>query len=195
LRAGRDWWSLTPPRQPDLPVVKNTAWSRTPLDRFVLARLEAAGLEPAQEADRATFIRRATLDVHGLPPTPEEIAAFVADDSPDAYEKLVDRLPASPRYGERWARHWLDVVRFGESDGYEKNLPRPNAWPYRDWVIGAINDDLPYPEFILQQLAGDQVGVDAATGYLVGGTHDEVTSPDPELWTTWFRPRRPRSWD
>jgi hypothetical protein len=154
---------------------------RTPLDAFVLARLEAAGLEPAAEADRATFIRRAYLDLLGLPPTPEAIVAFVADTSPDAYEKLVDALLASPRYGERWARHWLDVVRFGESDGYEKNMPRPGAWPYRDWVIQAFNNDLPYPQFILYQLAGEQFGVDEATGYLVGGTHDEVSSPDLEL--------------
>ncbi len=180
-RAGRDWWSLEVPRQPAIPSVKQDGWVRTPVDSFVLARLEAAQLEPAPEADRATFIRRAMLDLHGLPPTPEEIAAFVADTSPDAYEQLVDRLLASPRYGERWARHWLDIVRFGESDGYEKNLPRPNAWPYRDWVIAAFNDDLAYPEFIFRQLAGDQVEDDAATGYLVGGTHDEVASPDPEL--------------
>lgn len=181
LRGGRDWWSLKAPVSQPIPAVQTSSWVRTPLDAFIIARLEKANLKPAPEADRATFIRRATLDVHGLPPTPEEIAAFVADDSNDAYEKLVDRLLASPRYGERWARHWLDVVRFGESDGYETNKPRANAWPYRDWVIDAFNRDLPYPEFVLHQLAGDQTGVDAATGYLVGGTHDQVKSPDIEL--------------
>ncbi len=181
LRGGRDWWSLKPPVSQPIPSVQTAGWVRTPLDAFILARLEKATLKPASEADRATFIRRATLDVHGLPPTPEEIATFVADNSSDAYEKLVDRLLASPRYGERWARHWLDVVRFGESDGYETNKPRANAWPYRDWVIDAFNRDLPYPEFVLHQLAGDQTGVDAATGYLVGGTHDQVKSPDIEL--------------
>jgi hypothetical protein len=180
-RAGRDWWSLKPPVAPAVPNVKHAERVRTPLDAFVLARLEGAGLEPAAEADRAMFIRRAYLDLLGLPPSPEAIAAFVADASPDAYEKLVDSLLASPRYGERWGRHWLDVVRFGESDGYEKNMPRPGAWPYRDWVIQAFNNDLPYPLFILYQLAGDQFGVDEGTGYLVGGTHDEVTSPDLEL--------------
>ncbi len=181
VRAGRDWWSLKVPQQPAIPSVRHSERVRTPLDAFILSRLEAAGLEPAPEAERATFVRRATLDLHGLPPTPEEIADFVDDTSSDAYEKLIDRLLASPRYGERWARHWLDVVRFGESDGYEKNMPRANAWPYRDWVIAAFNNDLAYPEFILRQLAGDQVGDDAATGFLVGGTHDEVASPDPEL--------------
>jgi hypothetical protein len=180
-RAGRDWWSLKAPIAPAIPIVKHADLVRTPLDAFVLARLKAANLEPAPETDRTTFLRRAKLDLLGLPPTPEEIAAFVGDTSPDAYEKLVDSLLASPRYGERWARHWLDVVRFGESDGYEKNMPRPGAWPYRDWVIQSLNNDLPYPEFILYQLAGDQFGVDEATGYLVGGTHDEVASPDPEL--------------
>jgi hypothetical protein len=177
-RAGLDWWSLQTPRPPAVPAVARADRVRTPIDRFVLARLEAAGLEPAPQADRATLIRRAALDLLGLPPSPEEVAAFAADQAPDAYEKLVDRLLASPHYGERWARHWLDVVRFGESNGYETNTARPNAWPYRDWVIAAFNDDLPYPQFILRQLAGDQLEVDAATGFLVGGAHDTVQSPD-----------------
>ncbi len=181
LRAGRDWWSLAPPHRPAVPKVEHAEQVRTPIDAFVIARLEQAGLAPAREADRATFIRRASLDLLGLPPTRDEIEAFVADTSLDAYEKLIDRLLASPHYGERWGRHWLDVVRFGESDGYEKNLPRENAWPYRDWVIAALNNDLPYPQFILAQLAGDQIGVDAATGFLVGGAHDSVSSPDVEL--------------
>jgi mono/diheme cytochrome c family protein len=180
-RAGRDWWSLKAVQRPPLPAVRNARWVRTPIDAFVLAALEAAGLEPSAEADRATFIRRASFDLLGLPPTQAEIVAFVADRAPDAYERLVDRMLASPRYGERWARHWLDVVRFGESNGYETNTARPNAWPYRDWLIGALNDDLPYDRFVLAQLAGDQVGQDAATGYLVAGAHDIVGSPDVEL--------------
>ena len=150
--------------------------------RLRLGRARSAGLDAFGRCrPRATLIRRATLDLLGLPPTPEEIEQFVADPAPDAYERLVDRLLASPRYGERWARHWLDVVRFGESNGYETNTARPNAWPYRDWVIQAFNDDMPYRQFIFEQLAGDQVGVDAATGFLVGGAHDTVGSPDVEL--------------
>ena len=181
VRAGRDWWSLAKPQRPAVPAVRQAERVRTPIDAFVLAGLEQQGLHPSAEADRATFIRRAALDLLGLPPTREEIERFVADPAPDAYEKLVDRLLASPHYGERWARHWLDVVRFGESNGYETNTARPNAWPYRDWVIQAINDDLPYPQFVMQQLAGDQLGIDAATGFLVGGAHDVVGSPDVEL--------------
>jgi hypothetical protein len=180
-RAGRDWWSLRPPRRATLPSVKQHDRVRTPIDAFVLAKLEAAGLAFSDDADRATFIRRASFDLLGLPPTRDQIEQFVSDPRPDAYERLVDRLLASPRYGERWARHWLDVVRFGESNGYETNTARPNAWPYRDWVIRALNDDVDYRDFILQQLAGDQVGVDAATGFLVGGAHDTVGSPDVEL--------------
>jgi hypothetical protein len=168
-RAGRDWWSLKPPAHPELPKVKNAVWVRTPIDEFVLAKLEQHGLRPSPEADRATLIRRATLDVLGLPPSPEEVQAFVADKSPDAYDRLVDRLLASPHYGECWARHWLDVVRFAESTGFENNLSRPNAWPFRDYVIESFNSDKPYTQFITEQLAGDQVGADVATGFLVAG--------------------------
>jgi hypothetical protein len=180
-RAGRDWWSLVPPQPVAIPPVADPSRLRTPIDVLVAARLDKSGLSLSDEADRATLIRRATLDLVGLPPEPEEIERFVADTSPDAYERLVDRLLASPRYGERWARHWLDVVRFGESNGYETNTARENAWPYRDWVIQAFNDDLDYRQFITAQLAGDQQGVDAATGFLVGGAHDTVSSPDAEL--------------
>lgn len=173
-RAGLDWWSLKPPMPSQVPQPLKAAWVRTPIDAFIAQKLEAQGLVPAPEAERATFLRRAKFDLLGLPPTPEEIDQFVADEAPDAYERLIDCLLASPHYGERWGRHWLDVVRFGESDGYETNKPRPNAWPYRDWVINAFNIDLPYPRFVLEQLAGDQFGSDAATGFLVGGTHDVV---------------------
>src|SRR5207244_2148819 len=131
---------------------------RTPVDEFILAKLEAHGLEPAPEADRPTLIRRATFDLLGLPPTPEEIQAFLGDPDPRAYERLIDRLLASPHYGERWARHWLDVVRFAESHGYEMNTLRPNAWPYRDYVIRAFNRDIPFPRFVREQLAGGVVG-------------------------------------
>lgn len=151
------------------------------LDGYIEGRLTAAGLVRSPEADRRTLLRRLSFDVTGLPPSPEEMAAFVSDPDPLAYEKQVERLLASPRYGERWARHWLDVVRFAESDGYEKNTPRPNAWPYRDYVIRALNEDLPYNRFILEQLAGDTCGVDEATGFIVGGPTDTVKSPDPIL--------------
>jgi hypothetical protein len=178
-RAGTDWWSLQPIRRVAPPSVHRRGWVRTPIDPFILAKLEARGLDPGPEADRVTLIRRATFDLLGLPPTPEEIQAFLADPDPRAYERLIDRLLASPHYGERWARHWLDVVRFAESHGYEMNTLRPNAWPYRDYVIRAFNRDTPYPQFILEQLAGDTLaGADfltqSATGFLVGGAHDMV---------------------
>src|SRR6185295_3611678 len=127
------------------------------------------------------LVRRLYFDVIGLPPTPEEALAFENDPARDAVEKLVDRLLASPRYGERWARHWLDVVRFAESHGFEMNQARPNAWPYRDYVIRAFNDDLPYNRFVRDQIAGDASGADEATGFLVGGPWDQVKSPDPVL--------------
>ncbi len=138
-------------------------------------------LRNAAEADRVTLFRRLSFDLVGLSPTPDEVAEFVADARPDAYERLVDRLLASPHFGERWARHWLDVVRFAESDGFETNQPRPNAWPYRDYVIRAFNDDKPFSQFVTEQLAGDMLGADEATGFIVGGTFDRVKSPDPGL--------------
>jgi hypothetical protein len=180
-RGGRDWWSLKPPVRPTVPTVKNPSWIRTPVDAFVLAKLEERGLEPSPEADRATLIRRATLDLLGLPPSPDKVREFVADKSPDAYERLIDRLLASPHYGERWGRHWMDVVRFAESDGKETNQHRDNAWPYRDYVIDSFNADKPYTQFITEQLAGDQMGAGAATGFLVAGATDNVKSPDVEL--------------
>ncbi len=178
-RAGPDWWSLQPIGHPVPPAVKDATWPRNPIDAFLLAKLEANGLRQAPEADRATLIRRAAFDLTGLPPSPAEIDAFVNDPAPDAYEHLIDRLLESPRYGERWGRHWLDVARFGESHGYETNQLRPNAWPYRDWVIRAFNEDLPFARFVTAQFAGDTL-TDAdwltrsATGFLVGGGHDVV---------------------
>jgi hypothetical protein len=176
-RAGYDWWALRPLETPALPVPRRPA--RHPIDAFVLERLEAAKLEPSPPAERRALIRRLSFDLLGLPPTPEDVQAFVADPAEDAFERLVDRYLASPHYGERWARHWLDVVRFGESNGFERDLPRDNAWPYRDWVIQALNADLPYDEFVRFQIAGDLIkpgDPDAliATGFLVAGPHDTV---------------------
>ncbi len=182
-RAGYDWWSLRPVRRPELPTVHETSWPRNPIDRFLLARLESAGLKPSPEADRRTLIRRLSFDLIGLPPEPEEVEAFVHDADPLAYEKLVDRLLASPHYGERWARHWLDVARFGESDGFEKNTPRRDAWPYRDWLIRSLNADMPYDHFARLQIAGDVLvpgDADAATatGFLVAGLHNTILGND-----------------
>ncbi len=147
-RAGADWWSLRPIRRVAPPAVARDrcgAGSARRSTRSSSPGSRPPGSAPAPEADRATLIRRVTFDLTGLPPTPEQVDAFVADPDPTAYETLVDRLLASPQYGERWGRHWLDVVRFGESEGYETNLPRPSAWPYRDYVIRAFNRDTPFP--------------------------------------------------
>jgi mono/diheme cytochrome c family protein len=179
--AADEHWSLRPVSRPPLATVNRDQWCRTVIDRFVLARLEQAGLGPSPEADRLTLCRRLYFALAGLPPSPEEAGEFAADTSADAVERLADRLLASPRYGERIARHWLDVVRFAESHGFEMNQPRPNAWPYRDYVIAAFNADLPYDQFVRQQIAGDQLGADQATGFLVAGPWDQVKSPDPVL--------------
>lgn len=178
-RAGFDWWSLQPVTRPAVPEVRQQAWLRNAIDAFVLRTLEKRGLTPAPETDRATFLRRAKFDLLGLPPEPGEIDAFVNDRSLDAFVKLIDRLLASPHYGERWGRHWLDVVRYGESDGFENDKFRDHAWPYRDFVIQSFNADKPYPLFIQQQLAGDVLqpitrdGV-IGSGFLVAGPWDEV---------------------
>jgi hypothetical protein len=161
-------WAFLPPRRPDLPHVKDADWARSPIDAFVLARLEKAGLRPAPPADKLTLLRRVTFDLTGLPPTPREVDAFLADTSPDAYEKVVDRLLASPHYGERWAQHWLDVARYAESNGYELDAERAHAWRYRDWVVRAFNDDLPYDRFLTEQLAGDLLSRVAARKGLKG---------------------------
>jgi hypothetical protein len=150
-----DHWAYLPPRRPPVPKVQDRAWLRNPLDAFVLAKLEDGGIQPSPEADRATLIRRVSLDLIGLPPTPEEVDQFLTDTHPDVYERLVDRLLASPHYGEKWARHWLDLARYADSDGYEKDLPRPHAWRWRDWVIHALNSNMPFDQFTIEQLAGD----------------------------------------
>ena len=172
----------TPPALPQAPAFEH--FVRDPLDAFVAAQLAAAGLAPSPEADARTLIRRATLDLTGLPPTPEDVAAFVAESGEAldrSYVQLIDRLLASPQFGERCAADWLDLVRFAETNGFEMNQPRNDAWPYRDWVVDAFNRDLPYADFVRAQLAGDQLGLDEATGFLVAGAWDEVKSPDPEL--------------
>jgi mono/diheme cytochrome c family protein len=176
-----DLWSLKKPARPELPSVKNTAWSRTPIDRFILAKLEAKGLAPSPEADRRTLIRRLYFDLIGLPPAPADVEAFINDKSADAYEKLVEKLLASKHYGERWARRWLDVVRYSDSNGFERDEFRPEAWRYRDYVIRSFNQDKPYDQFVREQLAGDEMpspGSDAiiATGYLRLGPYDSTRS-------------------
>jgi hypothetical protein len=178
-------WAYTPVRQPALPAVKAKTWVRTPIDAFVLAKLEDKGLAPSPDADRATFIRRATLDAWGLIPTPEDVAAFVNDKSPKAYEKLVDRLLASPHYGERQGRRWLDLTRYADSDGYNADGTRPNIWRYRDYVIAAFNQDKPFDRFVKEQIAGDELWPDrnealVATGFL-RNFPDEINARDLNL--------------
>ncbi len=168
-------WAFMPVTLPAVPKVLQKG-SINPIDAFLEQGLRAKGLRASQEADRATLIRRVTIDVIGLPPTPAEVAAFLADQAPGAYERVVERLLASPHYGERYARYWLDIARFGESHGYEYDNLRDNAWPYRDYVIRALNNDIPYDRFLTEQLAGDAVSpaTPAATGFLVGGPMDEA---------------------
>ncbi len=151
------WWAFRTPRRPDLPKVKAAAWVRSPIDAFMLQKLEEKGLRPAPPVGKAALIRRAYYDLLGLPPSPEDVRAFLADESPDAYPKLIDRLLASPQYGERWGRHWLDVVRYADSTGFESDLYYKNAWRYRDYVIRAFNEDKPYNEFVQEQIAADEI--------------------------------------
>lgn len=187
IEAGANWpdavkvtsqlWSLRPVVRPDVPSVKPSDWGATPIDAFVLRRLEDEGLEPAPRADRITLLRRATFDLHGLPPTPKEIDDFLADTSDGAFAKVVDGLLKSPRYGERWGRHWLDLASYADSHGFELDYPRSNAWHYRDYVIQAFNDDKPYDAFLREQLAGDVMAPDdpsavTATGFLSAGPWD-----------------------
>jgi len=173
-----DWWSLYPLVEPAVPAIAETATIKNEIDAFIRARLASAGLAPAPEADRRTLLRRVTFDLTGLQPTPAELAAFEADTSPDAYERIVDRLLASPRYGERLARHWIDVVHFAETHGNDQDRPRPNAWPYRDYLIKAFNDDKSYSRFVAEQVAGDVLFPEdpqatVALGMLAAGSWDE----------------------
>ena len=140
---------------------KNRAWVRNEVDAFIMAKLEEKGLSPAPPADRVTLIRRATLDLTGLAPTPEEVQAFVSDTTPEAFTKVVDRLLDSPRYGERWARHWMDLARYADSEGFKSDETRPNIWRYRDYVIDSFNQDKPYDRFMKEQIAGDRVTIPA----------------------------------
>ena len=157
IDEGAKWethWSYLPPRRPELPKVRQPGWIRNPIDNFVLARLEQEGLNPSPEADKATLIRRVTLDLTGLPPTPAEVDAFLADRSSNAFEKVVDRLLGSPRYGERMAMQWLDLARYADTHGYHIDSHR-DMWHWRDWVIDAFNRNLPFDQFTIEQLAGD----------------------------------------
>lgn len=181
-----DHWSFQPIARFEPPSIDATALKtafplRNEIDQFIASRLLENGIQPSEPADRVSLIRRIYLDMLGLQPTPQQVAEFVNDRSEDACTNLIDRVLASPHYGERWARHWLDVVRFGESTGYEVNRDRANAYYYRDYVIDALNCDKSYRDFIIEQLAGDVVGVDEATGFLVGGPYDIVKSPDIKL--------------
>ncbi len=144
----RAHWSYQPLARPELPTVRKSRWVRNPIDRFILAELETAELPHAPEANKIALIRRVTFDLTGLPPSPSEVAAFVGDSRPDAYERLVDRLLESPHYGERWAQHWLDLAHYADSNGFELDAERPDAWRYRDWVVNALNADMPYDRFL-----------------------------------------------
>ena len=177
-------WAFVKPERPVLPTVKNQAWVKNPIDAFVLAALEKQGLTPSPEADKTTLIRRVSLDLTGLPPTPQEVDAFLADKSNNAYEKVVDRLLASEHYGEQWGRHWLDVARYADTNGYEKDQVR-TIWPYRDWVIKAMNQNMPFDQFTIEQLAGDllpkpTLAQKIATGFLRNSMRNEEGSVYPE---------------
>jgi mono/diheme cytochrome c family protein len=180
----RNHWAFKPPVRPPVPAVNHKKWVRNPIDNFVLARLEQEQLKPSPEADRITLLRRLSLDLIGLPPSIKEVQEFLSDKRPDAYERAVDRLLASPHYGERWGRHWLDAARYADTNGYEKDKPR-SIWPYRDWVIKAFNDDLPFDEFTIDQLAGDllpnpTLDQRVATGFLRNSMLNQEGGIEPE---------------
>jgi hypothetical protein len=189
IADGAKWtahWAYRPLAKPALPILPEAGpakWARNPIDHFIHAEMARHKLSPAPEADRRTLLRRVTFDLLGLPPTPKEIDAFLADKSPDAYEKIVDRLLASPHYGERWARHWMDIVHFAETHGHDQDRPRENAWPYRDYLIRSFNDDKSYSRFLMEQIAGDVLYSDdpwatVATGFLAAGPWDESSLRD-----------------
>ncbi len=190
-----DHWAFVAVRRPALPQISNSRWARNAIDHFILTRLERAGIAPSAEADRATLVRRLSLDLTGLPPTVADTQSALGDPCADWYERLVDRLLASPHYGERWARHWLDLARFAESDGYENDRLRPDAWRFRDWVVDALNRDMPYDRFTLEQLAGDLLPDDAdpeatarqwvATGFHRNTLYNSAASGDKEEFRTY----------
>jgi Protein of unknown function (DUF1553)/Protein of unknown function (DUF1549)/Planctomycete cytochrome C/F5/8 type C domain len=172
-------WAMKPLALPSVPRIPGDTWSKTDIDRFILARLKRSGLKPSAAADKRTILRRAVYDLTGLPPTPEQVQEYLSDTKPDAYARLIDRLLASKAYGERWGRHWLDIVHYGDTHGYDKDKRRDHAWPYRDYVIGAFNSDMPYEKFIKQQIAGDVLypsdpSATIATGLLAAGPWDFV---------------------
>lgn len=184
VRGGRDWWSLQPVVRPAVPRL-----AKHPVDAFIAAKLAKESMVSAVRAGRRTLVRRAYFDLTGLPPTPEQVEQFIRDPAPDAWPRLIDRLLASPRHGEHWARYWLDLVRFAETDGYERDKLKPNIWRYRDWVINAFNSDMPYTQFVAEQLAGDEVPNRTeqsvvATGMIRAGTwNDEPNDPNDYLYT------------
>ena len=184
VRGGRDWWSLQPVVRPAVPRL-----AKHPVDAFIAAKLAKESMVSAVRAGRRTLVRRACFDLTGLPPTPEQVEQFIRDPAPDAWPRLIDRLLASPRHGEHWARYWLDLVRFAETDGYERDKLKPNIWRYRDWVINAFNSDMPYTQFVAEQLAGDEVPNRTeqsvvATGMIRAGTwNDEPNDPNDYLYT------------
>jgi hypothetical protein len=180
LRIKTDHWSFQPVKRLDPPPAEGR-FGNNAIDGFVLAKLRERGLEPSPKSEPRTLIRRLYLVMHGMPPTPAEVEEYVSDKRADAWERLVDRVLASPRYGERWARHWMDVVRYADTDGFERNVERKSAYPYRDYLIESFNADKPYNVFIKEQIAGDMLGVDRATGFLVAGPYDSVKSGDPNL--------------
>jgi hypothetical protein len=169
VEEARAFWSFRPVIRPRLPAVRQREWVRTPIDAFILAKLEGAGLHPAAPASKASLLRRVTYDLTGLPPTPERVTAFLADPSPTAYERVVERLLASPHYGERYTRHWLDLVRYAETNGYEFDAVKPNIWRYRDWAIASLNADKPYDDFVKEQLAGDELAPATPEGLVATG--------------------------
>lgn len=173
----RDFWLFQPIQEPEIPAVNDNGWAKNPIDHFIYQKLDEAGLQLADEAEKRVLIRRAYYDLTGLPPTPQAVKDFIDDDSPDAYESLIDRLLADPRYGEKWARHWMDLARYAESDGYKADDYRPHAWRYRDYVIQSFNEDKPYNQFVMEQLAGDEIAPNdpealIATGFLRLGIYE-----------------------
>ena len=210
LKAGAEWpeddrhWAFVPPEKPVVPQVKNKKWAKGKIDRFILARLEKEGMQPSPEADKHTLLRRVTFDLTGLPPSPEEIDAFVADESENAYEKVVDRLLASPHYGEQVASYWLDAARYADTDGYQNDRIR-YMWVWRDWVIRALNDNMPFDRFILEQMAGDLLPdrnfmTQVASGYNRNHRINSEGGSIPDEWIveyvpTGSRPSEPLSWD
>ena len=174
-------WSFQPVKSPTPPKVKKESWIRNPIDRFILSQMESMEFKPAPQATKSTLIRRVTFDLTGLPPTPAEIDSFLADNRPDAYERLVESLLTRESYGERWARWWLDLARFAESDGFKADVNRPNAWRYRDWVIQAMNSNMPYDKVIAMQLAGDELEPNRPDSFIATGLNRHYPFEDNNM--------------